>query len=305
MREKEDSLWSTCLASGLAGAVGRFVCHPIDTLKAKLQVTDRKITLRKIVSRTWQEEGVAGFYRGVTAVLLGGVPGVCVYILTYESCKARLETFSHHQHSPFLSYLGSGMVAEAVCCAFFIPVDVVKERLQVQANRQAVTYRYRGSADALRTILQREGLRGLYKGYWATLFSYGPFSSIYFWLFEEMKSLRKRRQAEDLVFHDYLLSSAVAGSLASFLTNPLDIAKLRFQVQQTTIKAETSVVVREGEEVVYRGLLHALSHLYRSLGLRGLFRGASARVLFHTPSTAITMAIYEQTKAWLDVWKVS
>lgn len=114
MREKDDRLWSTCLASGLAGAVGRFICHPIDTMKAKLQVTNKEITLRQLVRRTWQEEGVAGFYRGVNAVLLGGVPGVCLYILTYESCKGRLETFSHHQHSPFLTYLSSGMVAEAV-----------------------------------------------------------------------------------------------------------------------------------------------------------------------------------------------
>jgi hypothetical protein len=30
--------------------------------------------------------------------------------------------------------------------------------------------------------------------------------------------------------------------------------------------------------------------------MRGLFRGAGARVLFHTPSTAITMAMFEECK---------
>ncbi|CAN0499423.1 unnamed protein product, partial [Scytosiphon promiscuus] len=41
-------------------------------------------------------------------------------------------------------------------CVLFVPVDVVKERLQGPAP-------YRGSADTLRTILKVEGVRGIYK----------------------------------------------------------------------------------------------------------------------------------------------
>lgn len=70
-------------------------------------------------------------------------------------------------------------------CAVFLPVDVVKERLQVQSNRPEVPYR--GSMDALKTIIQQEGIRGIYKGYTATVCSYGPFSAIYFVLYEEVK----------------------------------------------------------------------------------------------------------------------
>ena len=69
-------------------------------------------------------------------------------------------------------------------CAIFVPVDVVKERLQVQSNRGDSMYK--GSVDAFRTIIKQEGLRGLYKGYNATIFSYGPFSAIYFVLYEEV-----------------------------------------------------------------------------------------------------------------------
>lgn len=66
----------------------------------------------------------------------------------------------------------------------FVPVDVVKERLQVQRTsgvavssalnggvgggggggvREAPVRPYRGSADTLKTILRIEGLRGIYK----------------------------------------------------------------------------------------------------------------------------------------------
>ena len=84
--------------------------------------------------------------------------------------------------------LTSGMVAEAISCVVFVPVDVVKERLQVQSplssdpNHKIISYR--NSFDALIKISNSEGLRGLYKGYSATLLSYGPYSAIYFMLYE-------------------------------------------------------------------------------------------------------------------------
>lgn len=71
----------------------------------------------------------------------------------------------------------------------FVPVDVVKERLQVQ--RKGVTdpsMNYKGSLDALRTIMRTEGLRGIYKGYGATLLSFGPFSAVHFLCYETVRA---------------------------------------------------------------------------------------------------------------------
>ncbi len=61
----------------------------------------------------------------------------------------------------------------------------MKERLQVQSLGQP--YQYKGSIDGFRTILNQEGLRGLYKGYFATLASYGPFSALYFSIYEKAR----------------------------------------------------------------------------------------------------------------------
>lgn len=40
--------------------------------------------------------------------------------------------------------------------------------------------------DALVSILKNEGLRGLYKGYYATVLSFGPFSALYFSFHEKV-----------------------------------------------------------------------------------------------------------------------
>ncbi len=43
----------------------------------------------------------------------------------------------------------------------FVPIDVIKERLQVQSNLK--TYQYKNTIDAIAKISKAEGLRGLYR----------------------------------------------------------------------------------------------------------------------------------------------
>eukprot|EP01032_Pedospumella_encystans_P010434 gene10434-12194_t len=288
-------------SSALAGLISRLICHPIDTCKAKLQSGDSFRGVSDVVSKTLKNEGIRGFYQGMGAALFGGIPGVCIYISTYEASKAYLNHNAWMGANPFISYLLSGMAAEAVCCSIFVPVDVVKERLQVQSNRTDSAYK--GSIDAFRTIIKQEGLRGLYKGYSATLFSYGPFSATYFLLYEEAKTkMADGKSNAELSFKENLACSAFAGSVASFLTNPLDLAKLRFQVQRSvpTAGTTTSAPSAATKETTYTGLFDVLSKLYAQNGVRGLFRGALLRVLFFTPSTALTMASYDQFKVLLS-----
>lgn len=50
-------------------------------------------------------------------------------------------------------------------------------------------YEYKGDMDAIRQIKATEGVRGLYKAYAATVFSFGPFSALYFMFYETFKGL--------------------------------------------------------------------------------------------------------------------
>jgi Mitochondrial carrier protein len=153
------------IASCCAGFVSRVICHPIDTFKARLQAR--------------QSTGFSGVYRGLAAALVGGVPATCIYLTSYEASKRHLSTVPYVGDSPFLVYFCSGIVAEAVSCSIFVPTDVVKERLQVGL--------YKSSTDAFKQIVTQEGFRGLYKGYGASMLSFGPFSALYFALYEGLK----------------------------------------------------------------------------------------------------------------------
>jgi hypothetical protein len=303
--------------SALAGAIARIPTHPIDTLKARLQTQRAAIdgaklpTARELFVRIAQTEGLRGMYRGLGITLTAGPVATVLYFTTYEVRWARggVRSVTHPLPYPSqmardsvgrilpgtLSHLSAGMIAEAVSCLLFVPIDVIKERMQVQggvpppttAGRQGSVY-YRNTVHAARTIFRGEGLRGVYKGYWATVGSFGPFSALYFALYEQFKARAlAMRGSSELHVSDSLVCAASAGGIASALTNPLDIVKLRMQVQ------------RAGNlDFGYRGFSHGLKTMLREEGVRALFRGAGTRVLFHAPTTALTMTLFESCKSF-------
>merc|ERR1712066_284414 len=101
---------------------------------------------------------------------------------------------------------------------------------------------YSGSFDALRTVSRTEGLLGLYKGYYATLASFGPFSALYFVFYEKMREVLAQATGavdkNNLASYATLTASATAGAGASVITCPIDLAKLRLQTQRRLSSGE-------------------------------------------------------------------
>lgn len=111
-----------------------------------------------------------------------------------------------------------------------------------------------------------------------------------------------RSSTAELPLSFTILSSASAGAMASFLTSPLDMAKLRLQVQR---KAESISSSKESTTTfksnpTYRSMSDALVHSYRSGGVSGLFRGAGARVIHFVPLTTIIMTSYETCRNFIN-----
>jgi len=241
-----DSLLTNALASAAAGCFGRICTHPLDVAKARIQYHEPGAPPYKgtfdVLRRTSQTEGIKGLYRGFGAVIVGGIPATVVYLCSYELVKTRLSqiTGTDDDGGNFAVHFTAGMIAESLSCIIFVPVDVIKERLQVQhpvseatKSSESVLPNYRNSLDALKQISKHEGLAGIYRGYGATLASFGPFSALYFVFFEDLKSRIRHHLNENknavIPFPWLVGSSACAGALASWITSPIDMAKLRLQ----------------------------------------------------------------------------
>jgi hypothetical protein len=323
--------------------MARLVTHPLDTAKARLQApppptsssvgagtTAAATAVSKthyrgpldVLQRTVRTEGIRGLYRGLGTVLVGGTPGTVVYLCSYEMAKDALSEVSassssknNNNNNNVAVHFASGMLAEAIACIIYVPVDVIKERLQIQhgvsssstthtPHNQQQPHYYKNSWHAIQTIARSEGILTLYKGYGATLLSFGSYSGLFFLFYErlleytrdylELGQPSSGGVSNNVPFHWTVLCSCTAGAMASWLTSPLDMAKLRLQVQRRQAGGTATATT-----VAYRGMIDCLQHSYRHEGgFRGLFRGAGARVLHFAPATTVTMTAYETCRSF-------
>lgn len=189
--ENKTTIISNALGSAAAGIVGRIVTHPLDTAKARLQSLSGASYRgpADVLVQTFRSEGIRGLYRGFPTVIVGGTPGTIIYLCGYDIFKNQLSSAfstpnakqnSKNNEESFAVHFAAGILAEAVACVVYVPVDVIKERLQIQQSKDSV--QYKGGWDALVKICKTEGPLGIYKGYGATLASFGPFSALVSWI---------------------------------------------------------------------------------------------------------------------------
>jgi hypothetical protein len=282
--------------AAVAGMAGRVVAFPADTIKVVASVSENGgaqgfVSAARSVLRS---DGVAGFYRGIGISLAASAPGVALYISSYEFSKQR----SGEALPPVVRYLGCGLFAEAVSCVVWVPMDIVKERLQSQ--HRDVVGRYRSSWHGVATLWRLEGLRGMYRGYFSTLASFGPFSAVYFAGLEAARS-RVDAAASPIAAAPPGVRTAVAAACANVLacvvTNPLEVAKTRYQVHRAVLEGPGGPQVTPQFRRSARSMTHALVDAVRTEGALAVWRrGLLARILFQTPSTAITFGCHEALK---------
>lgn len=216
---------------------------------------------------------------------LGNVLSWACYFHVFHRLHATLNdsgVVSNDTASHLLAGTGAGLMTSVVTN----PIWVVKVRLQLQGGRGDVvgTRPYAGFVDGLKSIAREEGVRGFYRGIGPSIWlvSHG---ALQFTLYERFKAqLRERQggseQGGTSVWHS-LLASTASKLVASIATYPMQVARTRMQER-----------FADGKRY---GRFHtAFLYIFRSEGIRGLYRGLSANIVRVTPQAAVTFVTYEQ-----------
>ncbi|XP_005376538.1 PREDICTED: solute carrier family 25 member 48 isoform X2 [Chinchilla lanigera] len=109
---------------------------------------------------TVRTEGLAGLYRGASAMLLRDVPGYCLYFIPYVFLSEWITPEAHAGPSPCTMLLAGG-VAGAISWGTATPMDVVKSRLQADG---VYLNKYKGVLDCILQSYQQEGLKVFFRG---------------------------------------------------------------------------------------------------------------------------------------------
>ncbi|SCV02727.1 LAMI_0H02388g1_1 [Lachancea mirantina] len=313
------------IAGGTAGLFEALCCHPLDTIKVRMQIYKRESQKPPGFIRTgadiYKNEGLLALYKGLGAVVLGIIPKMAIRFTSYEFFRTLLadkETHAVSTANTFLAGVGAG-VTEAVMVVN--PMEVVKIRLQAQhvtyvsamaqtagavghatatthaattaTENVVATPKYRNALQAGYVILREEGPAALYRGVSLTAARQATNQGANFTVYSTLKRhLQERQGIETLPAYQTSVIGLVSGAVGPFSNAPLDTIKTRLQKDKSTTKMSGWVrIATIGKQLIHEE------------GFRALYKGITPRVMRVAPGQAVTFTVYEFIRKRLEAFR--
>ncbi|PKI85508.1 mitochondrial ornithine carrier protein [Malassezia vespertilionis] len=170
-----------------------------------------------------------------------------------------------------------GSVAGMISKLFEHPFDLVKVRLQTQPMKPAP--HYTGALDCFRKTIQREGVRGLFRGVSMPLCGATLENASLFFTYNQVQPLLRDvfRVSKDEPAPMSLLAVAAAcsGAVAGFVLTPVELIKCRMQVQMMTMHTAQADAPKDVRRALPQlpSALTLIRQTVREAGIRGLWLG--------------------------------
>ncbi|KAK1069245.1 ADP/ATP carrier protein [Friedmanniomyces endolithicus] len=190
----------------------------------------------------------------------------------------------------------AGSTGAVLANALVYPLDIVKTRLQVQIKEHASEApqdaettnhkHYNGTMHAIMSIVEDEGVRGLYSGMAGGLLGVASTNFAYFYWYSTVRTLYLTRVSKGVNPSTAVELSlgAMAGALAQLFTIPISVVTTR---QQTQPKGDKKGMVATAKEVIDG------EH-----GVAGLWSGLKASLVL-VINPAITYGAYQRLREGL------
>jgi len=208
----EGSVGNALVAGFSAGIASNTLTNPIWMVKTRVQLLADKSAGQRVytgytdvISTILKEDGIGGFYRGITASYWGCAEGA-IQFLIYEKMKKRVLDKQNEKNKALglpqttrhtkLSLFYTAALAKGIAATATYPHEVARTRLREQA-RQGV-FRYNGMWQTIGLIAKEEGRSGLYAGMGVHMMKVVPNSAIMFLTYEVVNAwLGQFRVVED------------------------------------------------------------------------------------------------------------
>jgi len=250
-------------AGGAGRALAQSTLYPIDALRTLAQTRD---------GRTLKDVGMSALVRGsaTTSMFAFGMGSIQFGI--FGACKAR-----------GIPALWASALGAAGSCIVSVPQEVIKQRL--------VTNVYPSFTVAIKSIAQKEGIRGFYAAWRPTMARNVPFVMITFTTMDFLQSflLRQHPEKKSLSTTENVAIGVASAFVAGVLTNPADVIKTRLMTQAAST------------QVPYSSALDCLVTLVRTEGAGKLYAGFRQRSIYMCSLWGVTFALNSRFQKFMDV----
>ncbi|XP_023535381.1 adenine nucleotide transporter BT1, chloroplastic/mitochondrial-like [Cucurbita pepo subsp. pepo] len=179
---------ASLVAGACAGVSATLCTYPLELLKTRLTIQRGVYDgLLDAFIKILKEKGPAEFYRGLTPSLIGVIPYSAANYFAYDTLRKAYRKIFKQEKIGNIQTLLIGSAAGAISSSATFPLEVARKQMQVGAlsGRQV----YKNVIHALVSILEREGIQGLYKGLGPSCIKLVPNAGISFMCYEACKRI--------------------------------------------------------------------------------------------------------------------
>lgn len=268
----------------VASAVGSAACayssQPFETIKTRMQAAPAEYpSLSTCVRRTFTEEGIGAFWKGVVPVFAGMCAENAVAFAIKEQLARVFASSSGETsvYTPFATGLVTGVFTSVVLC----PSEVIKNKAQMQTSATESL----NSKQITQMILKRQGIRGMFTGLESQVMRDAPFYAVFFGSYDlGVALLKKHTSLPDPAI--FFITGGVVGPLGWAVVMPADVPKTIIQTSWKT--------------GVAGDFWPMLAKVHKERGFRGLYTGLDAALLRAVPANASLFLGYEMVRQAFD-----
>ncbi|XP_015784950.1 solute carrier family 25 member 44 [Tetranychus urticae] len=289
------------LPLSLVNAVAiRTILYPLTVIKTRMQVQTSNSVYRGTYDACFkivQREGFPGLYKGFFVNTMQVGSGLA-YILTYENVKYLLSSYGKIQDTSVRSLIAGG-IGSIISQTIITPFDIVSQHMMVISGRKKGKNTNKFSAFAnplhlnkqevekygipysiVRELRRKDGFRGYYRGYFASLAFYVPNSALWWYYYEKFSAIiHNSLPVETWQLLIRSCAAVLSGATVAVLTNPLDLIRANFQIQRLDSYSATVRKLWKDEHLglFYKGLSpritqSCLSSVFVSIGYETMKR---------------------------------
>ena len=185
----------------------------------------------------------------------------------------------------------AGAGAGALTKTSVAPLERVKILFQIQGMRgkSGNHAKYRSLTQAIRLIVQEEGIRALWKGNGANCVRVVPVYALKFTFNDTFKDMVRDAQnhSEDLTVSQRMMAGTMAGLCQTTITYPLELVRTRLSLGSAMSKMK------------YDGILDCFRKTIRHEGVGALYKGIGPTYLSGAPYVGLQMTFFDLYKALL------
>lgn len=206
----------------------------------------------------------------------------------------QIEKIAAQKISKFGSFVAGGLAA---CIAVTVtnPIELIKIRMQLQGEMSASAAKvYKNPIQGMAVIFKNEGIKGLQKGLNAAYIYQIGLNGSRLGFYEPIRSSLNQLFFPDQEPHKVqsvgvnVFSGAASGIIGAVIGSPLFLVKTRLQSYSEFIKI--------GEQTHYTGVWNGLVTIFKTEGVKGLFRGIDAAILRTGAGSSVQLPIYNTAK---------